>query len=64
MLLVKEWMIVILRRSGNFKGVSANSAGMMGMPTISNEGLFKTWKDMGPARVLSELGLPSDTFHT
>ena len=57
--LVKEWIIMIPRRRGCFKGVSANAAGMMGMPTISNEELFKAWTDIGPTRVLSELGFPS-----
>ena len=57
--LVKEWIIMIPRRRGSFKGLSANSAGMMGMPTTSNEKLVKVWTDMGPAKVLSELGLPS-----
>jgi ATP adenylyltransferase/5',5'''-P-1,P-4-tetraphosphate phosphorylase II len=60
-LLVKEWIIVIPRRRGDFKGVSANSAGMMGMPTISNEELFKIWTTVGPAKVLSELGLPNSS---
>ena len=60
-LLVKEWIIVIPRRSGNFKDVSANSAGMMGMPTISCEEQFESWKDLGPAKILSELGFPSRT---
>ena len=58
-LLVKEWIIVIPRRNGYFEGVSANSAGMMGMLTISNEELFNAWRDIGPGRILSELGLPN-----
>ena len=53
------WIILIPRRRGCFEGVSANSAGIIGMPTISNEKLFKVWTDIGPAKVLSELGLPS-----
>lgn len=60
MLLVKEWMIVLPRRSGNFKGASANAAGMMGMPTISNDELLRIWTDVGPTRVLKELGVAAD----
>ena len=57
MLLVKEWMIVIPRHSGNFKGASANTAGMMGMPTISDDDLLKIWTEVGPTKVLEELGV-------
>lgn len=56
-LLVKEWIIVIPRRRGNFSGTGANSAGMLGMPTISNDALFKIWTDIGPANILSKLGV-------
>ena len=59
-ILDKEWIAVIPRRSGNVEGIGANAAGMMGMPTISNSMLFKKWTDIGPAEVLSRLGVPTN----
>lgn len=58
-LLVKEWIVVIPRQRGSVQGIGANSAGMMGMPTISNEKLLETWMNIGPAKVLRELGVPA-----
>lgn len=57
MVLVKEWMVMIPRRRGNFAGAGANAAGMMGTPTMINKELFKIWTDLGPAKILSELGV-------
>lgn len=56
-LLVKEWLIVIPRRRGNYEGVSANAAGMMGMPTIPDKSSLQAWIDKGPANVLEKLGV-------
>jgi ATP adenylyltransferase/5',5'''-P-1,P-4-tetraphosphate phosphorylase II len=60
--LVKEWMVVIPRRCGNFQGLSANSVGMMGMPTIITDQQFQQWVNVGPAKVLGELGVLNDEF--
>jgi ATP adenylyltransferase len=56
--LVAEWIIVIPRRSNNFEGVTANAAGMMGSVWLTHEAQLDRWKDVGPARVLSGLGIP------
>ncbi|KAK4895531.1 hypothetical protein LTR27_006313 [Elasticomyces elasticus] len=58
-ILVKEWILVIPRRRGTFNGVGANSAGMMGNPTVSSRALFETWKNSNPVTILRELGVPS-----
>ncbi|KAJ5179772.1 phosphorylase [Penicillium capsulatum] len=60
LVLVKEWMVMIPRRRGNFAGASANAAGMMGMPTLTNRGQFKIWTDLGPAKALGELGVSKE----
>jgi ATP adenylyltransferase/5',5'''-P-1,P-4-tetraphosphate phosphorylase II len=57
-LLVKEWLIVIPRQRGSYGGVSANAAGMMGMPTIADKSSFQAWIDKGPTHILQQLGVP------
>lgn len=56
-LLVKEWIIVIPRRTNSVNGVGAKSAGMLGMPTVSSHDLLRIWTDAGPANVLRQLGV-------
>jgi ATP adenylyltransferase/5',5'''-P-1,P-4-tetraphosphate phosphorylase II len=56
-ILVKDWIMVIPRRSGNFKGLMANGAGMLGMPTVSTSDQLRRWQDEGPARALAKLGI-------
>lgn len=57
-ILVKEWVAIIPRRQGSYQDVGANAAGMLGMPTISNNMLFKKWKEIGPIKILYKLGVP------
>jgi ATP adenylyltransferase/5',5'''-P-1,P-4-tetraphosphate phosphorylase II len=61
MILVDGWIAVIPRARGSFEGVGANAAGMLGMPTISNSMLLKKWTDIGPTKVLRELGVSTGT---
>jgi len=56
--MTRKWMAVIPRRSNNFEGVTANGIGMMGIVWLMNEAQFEAWKLRGPAKVLSELGVP------
>jgi ATP adenylyltransferase len=58
-LLVKEWLIVIPRQRGSFEDVSANAAGMMGMPTVPDKSSFQAWMDKGPTHILKQLGVPN-----
>jgi ATP adenylyltransferase len=58
MVLTKDWMLMIPRRTGMYKGVMVNAAGMMGMPTVANEELLAIWKKIGPSKALSEFGVP------
>jgi ATP adenylyltransferase/5',5'''-P-1,P-4-tetraphosphate phosphorylase II len=56
--LVKEWIVVIPRRSNNYNGVTANAAGMMGYVWLANESSLEGWKTNGLTKVLPQLGLP------
>ncbi|EAW13296.1 putative phosphorylase [Aspergillus clavatus NRRL 1] len=56
--LVREWIVVIPRRSNNFEGITANAAGMMGSVWLTNDSQLDRWREVGPPRVLSELGVP------
>jgi len=58
-LLVKEWIVVIPRRSNDFEGVTANAAGMMGSVWLMNEAQLDRWRALGPTKVLSQLGVPA-----
>ncbi|KAL1613939.1 hypothetical protein SLS54_010149 [Diplodia seriata] len=58
--LVKEWMLVIPRRRSNVDGASANGAGMMGMVWVTDEERLQQWKALGPAWILSQLGVACD----
>ncbi|OCK75510.1 hypothetical protein K432DRAFT_429370 [Lepidopterella palustris CBS 459.81] len=59
--LTKEWLLVIPRRSNNFKGVTANSAGMVGSVWLANEDQLEGWKMAGMTEVLAELGVPAES---
>jgi ATP adenylyltransferase len=56
--LTAVWMLLIPRRTGTYKGVMVNAAGMMGMPTMASDELFAIWKKVGPSKALSEFGVP------
>ncbi|KAF7122231.1 hypothetical protein CNMCM5793_000188 [Aspergillus hiratsukae] len=56
--LVREWMIVIPRRSNNFEDITANAPGMMGSVWLKNEDELDRWKEVGPAKALAGLGFP------
>lgn len=60
MVLTKEWMIMIPRRSNDCNGIGANAAGMLGMPMMSDEKTYDIWMRNGPAKMLAELGVPAD----
>ncbi|KAK0638285.1 hypothetical protein DIS24_g9969 [Lasiodiplodia hormozganensis] len=59
-ILVKEWMLVIPRKRSNVEGVSANAAGMMGMIWVADAAKVRKWKELGPAWVLSQLGVTQE----
>ncbi|GIJ86415.1 hypothetical protein Asppvi_005303 [Aspergillus pseudoviridinutans] len=54
--LVREWMIVIPRRSNNFEGITANAAAMMGSVWLKSEDELDRWKQVGPTKALAGLG--------
>ncbi|CAI7648632.1 unnamed protein product [Penicillium pancosmium] len=57
-ILTKRWMVIIPRQHKEYRGLSANSPGMVGSVYIANQGQFDAWKEAGPQRVLAGLGLP------
>ncbi|GFF95583.1 5',5'''-P-1,P-4-tetraphosphate phosphorylase 2 [Aspergillus udagawae] len=59
--LVREWMIVIPRRSNNFEGTTANAAGMMGSVWLKSEDELDRWKQVGPTKALAGLGFPRES---
>ncbi|OCT52931.1 putative phosphorylase [Cladophialophora carrionii] len=58
-MLTKRWIMVVPRRRAAFQGASANAAGMMGMVWLTNPRQLDRWKEIGPSRVLEELGVPN-----
>jgi len=58
--LTKKWMLVIPRSRRNFEGSSdVNAAGMLGMIWLKHDEEVAKWKELGPARVLGQLGVSS-----
>jgi ATP adenylyltransferase/5',5'''-P-1,P-4-tetraphosphate phosphorylase II len=57
--LTQRWMVVIPRRAKEFRGITTNSAGMMGSVAIWTQEQLDSWKEIGPMNVLRGLGLPS-----
>ena len=55
--LTKRWLMVIARRKEAFHGTSANAAGMCGMVWVATSQQVEKWLELGPAKVLSELGV-------
>lgn len=55
---VREWMIVIPRRSNNFEDITANAPGMMGSVWLKDEEELDRWKQIGPTKALAGLGFP------
>ena len=55
----KDWLIVIPRRSGFTEGASANAGGMMGCVWVPEHSSVDEWERIGYANVLRQLGVPS-----
>jgi len=62
--LSREWMMVVPRRAAGWKGADTNAAGVLGMLWVSDEEKMLLWMDLGPARVLAQLGVPADRTDT
>ncbi|KAK4122984.1 hypothetical protein N657DRAFT_597153 [Parathielavia appendiculata] len=56
----RNWLVVIPRRSPGWEGADTNAAGMLGMIWVHNEEKMKIWLKKGPANVLSRIGIPAD----
>ncbi|RHZ55395.1 putative phosphorylase [Aspergillus thermomutatus] len=56
--LVRDWIVVIPRRSNDFDGITANAAGMMGSVWLKSEEQLDRWKQVGPSKALAGLGWP------
>lgn len=55
--LTRRWIVVIPRCKQTFHDLSANAAGMCGMVWTATREQVTRWREEGPTRVLSELGL-------
>jgi ATP adenylyltransferase len=58
LVLWRDTMIVIPRRSGAFEGATANAAGMMGSVWVPEPKGLDAWKRLGPRNILQEFGVP------
>ncbi|EED19030.1 phosphorylase, putative [Talaromyces stipitatus ATCC 10500] len=61
-ILTQYWLMVVLRRSNNFHGLTCNAPGMICSVWLQNEAQLKKWSQLGLAKVLSRLGVPKDLF--
>ncbi|KAK6353871.1 hypothetical protein TWF730_008293 [Orbilia blumenaviensis] len=57
--MTKDWIMVIPRRSKGCDGVGANAAGMMGMVWIGSEKERDSWTAFGLTQYLQGLGIPA-----
>lgn len=57
--MTNEWIMVIPRVKADVEGASANSVGMMGLLWTTRQEQVDKWKELGPARVLREVGVSS-----
>lgn len=58
--MVREWIMVIPRRTNNFEEVTANTAGMLGSVWLTSDAQLARWKKVGPKRALAGLGVPAE----
>lgn len=55
----RRWMLVIPRRRGAVgKEIAANAIGMLGVIPVASHHEMEGWIEFGPARALTELGVP------
>ncbi|KAK4443252.1 hypothetical protein QBC34DRAFT_443563 [Podospora aff. communis PSN243] len=53
-----RWMVVVPRRAPGWNGADANAAAVLGMVWVSDEERMRRWVELGPGRVMAELGVP------
>ena len=56
----RNWLVVVPRRSAAWNGADTNAAGMLGMVWVQSEDRMNVWLERGPANVLAHLGVPAD----
>lgn len=59
-ILTRTWLMVIPRGSKDFHGLTSNAPGMIGSVWLQNEAQLEKWTQLGPANVLSHLGIAKD----
>lgn len=55
--MIKEWIMVIPRVKANVEGVGPNAVGMLGLLWTTKQEMVDKWKELGPARILQEVGV-------
>lgn len=58
----RNWLVVVPRRSAGWDGIDTNAAGMLGMVWVKSEEKMNIWLERGPANVLAQLGVPVDAL--
>ena len=57
-ILDKNWLVVVPRRSAGPDGAGVNVLGMLGIILCDSEEAMGPWMEWGPANVLAEAGVP------
>ncbi|KAL2015678.1 hypothetical protein VTK56DRAFT_5035 [Thermocarpiscus australiensis] len=60
MVMDRNWLLVVPRRSAGWNGADTNAAGMLGMVWVHSEDKMNLWLKHGPANILTQLGFPAD----
>jgi ATP adenylyltransferase/5',5'''-P-1,P-4-tetraphosphate phosphorylase II len=58
-LLTRDWILVIPRRTNSYNGVSMNAVGFLGMSWGSDESYARRWMEVGPLNAMAGCGVPA-----
>ena len=57
LVMIREWTMVIPRRTASIDGLGANAAAMIGLVWAANERELDQWAAIGPYNALSQFGV-------
>jgi ATP adenylyltransferase len=58
-LLTRDWIVVVPRRSHAYEGVTMNAVGFLGMSWGPTEDYVRRWMDVGPLNAMAGCGVPA-----